>query len=295
MTWSENVLGGIGLPRFLLTDNNYCSNRYFDEDTTGYAQSLGGIFSRVNTNAKAIGEYMGEITYANDYEYVDYTYNYGASITDKNFVAMVRIQSDSNFDIAFYGDSEFGKVNIDATPLHAINVVIYAKATGQAGNNIRLRIYGTQNAAQSALLYFDDLFFSEALDNMDMTQPTESGIVFEKITSGKNEMWNGAVQEFSQRWKPNYVAMWDYLEPQYEAYRQRIAVAQNIIVMPHLDVNWGMMGIWDIDFERRYWQKRFLGHKGKMVIKGINLITGFPVLQDTGEVLYIAEDEFIIT
>jgi hypothetical protein len=282
--WDLNVLGGIDAPRFLLP-----------VDTTGYTASLPASFTRVNTNPEAIGEYMGKIEYTTDYEYVEYSYDTGVSIEDKNFVAMVRIESDSDFELCFYGNSEFGNVDFDAIVNEPSNVLIYAKASGQAGTTIRFRIYGTQNATQSALLYFDDIFLSVVNDNMDMTQPTESKLMYEKITNGKNELWNGYVQEFSKRFRPNYVAFWEWLAPQYEAYRQRIANSQIVIVMPHLDVNWGMLGIWEKGYERRYFKKRFLAHEGTMVIKGINLVTKFPVLQSAGEVLYIAEDEFIIS
>ncbi len=76
MSWDLYVLGGIDVPRFLLSDVNFCTNAYFNTDTTGWTESSGGILTRDNLQIDALGEYMGKILYANDYEYAEYEFSH---------------------------------------------------------------------------------------------------------------------------------------------------------------------------------------------------------------------------
>ncbi len=293
MSWDEFVIGGIGVPRFLLVDVNFCTNAYFNTDITGWTESSGGIFTRDATQQNALGEYMGKIEYTNDYEYVEYEYDMGTSITSKKFVLIFRAKSIADFNVAFYGSSEFG-----VTPLaHSNDINTYAvvgTATGQTGTVIKIRIYGTTVITESAELYFDDVFLSEAFNDFEMEQPQTSLLPAERITFGENFLWNGNIQQFNRRWRPGYFASWEYIDIEHEIYRQKIAAGQSVVCFPHNDVAFGFRAVWDKDFERRYFRGRFLGHAGIISLKGTQFITSLPTVQATTETLYLFDDELII-
>lgn len=292
-TWDLYVLGGIDVPRFLIGDVNFCSNPYFNTGITGWSESSGGIFSRDNIQLDALGEYMGKIEYTLDEQYVEYSYDMGVSVTGRKFFLILRSKSISDWKVAFYGNSEFGSTNF----AHSNDINTYVAivdASTQTGTTIKIRIYGTQSNVDSAELYFDDVYFSEIFNDMEMPQPQVSYMPVEKIQFGENYLWNGNIQQFSKRFRPGYFANWEYLIPEYEVYRQKIAAAQIVVCIPHKDISFGFRCIWNKDFSRKYFHNRFLGHSGIISLKGTQFITSMPTVQSTEEALYIFTDELII-
>lgn len=277
------VLGGISGPVFSKLDQNYITNRYFDEDTSGWSESFASILSRI-ADADAYGEYMGRINYSSDDEYVYWSQSLSESPYGRRFIGIVRLkasaQQDFVMEFANQDGSTFGATSFTATtePQTFFISEINDQIDATCGYAVELRIYGSDGAG-NADLYFDHAFLSEVLQRIDMPLPLTTGgeqqyLVFEKKVDGMNELWDGNVQEFGKKWRPNFFGQWDYLSRGNETKRQLISESDIIFCQPQGDIAWGFLGIWKNDFERRYAFGRFMGHRGQIMIMGVEYIVG---------------------
>lgn len=282
--WDSLVLGGTGVPRILGVDQNYCDNSYFDENTTGWGEyGTPGFFSR-EVNSDAMGEYMGKLSAPITEKYAYYSWDTGAAVNGRVFMASIRIKTDAesglSVKVALYdaSDNEIGSetVTIDTSP---VKVTVVKTAFGVTGNYVILRIYGTNGN----IVYFDDLYLTEVFGDYSFPQPTASTkLLFEKVQHGKNELLLGRIQEFGKMWRPSFYCGYEHIPTAIEIYRQEISEYTALFCIPHRDVSWGFLGIWDENFERSYSFNKFFGHRGVIKIKGIELFTHKPIYQSDG-------------
>ena len=287
MSFESLVLGGVTSPVFFKMDDNYVTNPYADQNTTGWVASGGSLVREVHSNA--YGEYMFDFSYTTDFEYAYWQEDLGAAATNKKFLASFRAVADSPQDILVQITDSTGvviKSTVFTIGETSKKYVLYGDVIGTTLNQfIQLRIYAT-DVSGTGQVNFDHVFFSEVLDTISMpSTKIQNGdpdlLKFKKIIRGKNELWDGNIQEFGKIWRPNYVGTWHHMNPTTELSRQRVAQAGRVFVLPHSDIDWGFLGIWDGDFVRRYSFNRYIGHTGNIPIKGIEYIHELP-LEITG-------------
>lgn len=293
--WSNYVLGGVDKPRILLLSDNFCANQYLNNDipdTGDWQESFASILTRA-ANANAYGEYMARINYTSDLEYAYYTYNYDSAIANKRFLLVFDAISSVAFKATFYGSSEFGSTNFNALE-NKTRCMIIADAISQTGNNISIRIYGTQSTG-NADLYFDNIMLYEVTNDYTFDQPHDSGkLIFVKDKTGDNELWNGKKQEYNVKWIPNFICNYEIINYLNEMYRQDISEADNVFCIPHKDVNWGFVGRWNEDnFTRDYAFSKYFGHRGIIDIISNEYFKNKPIKQVSSAV-YSDEQDLII-
>jgi hypothetical protein len=284
--WKADVLGGVGAPRILEIDSNWITDVYFQEGLGNWSQSTPNILTRIKMSSAYV-EFMGNISYVSDQEYIYRTYNYGSSIADKTFIFTLRIQSDYQYKISFYGSSEFGATVFSASTSTSRKTLIIT-ATGQTGNNIQIRIHGS-TITGSAMLYFDDAYFTEVLADYTFSQPQDSFMKFENRFIA-NELWTGAKQCIGDKRLPVFYAKWDYFDDTYESNRQLISEAERLFCVPHNDASFGFLGVWNKEFFRGYALDRFFGHDAIITITGEKYLLEQPAEIVEGNVWYIEDD-----
>lgn len=289
--WESLILGGVDQPRILEITNNFCTNPYANTGTTGYVKGTNGTMT-TESSSEAIGEYVIKLVFAGGGDaYIDWTHNFGSSITNKKFLGIVRIKSKFDCKIQLIGSSLISEYAITASD-YVRTFSVIAEAIGQTGNNITLRIIGTADVN----LTFDNIYLAQINNDITFPQPNESFMVFEKDVLGEQRMWNGKIQQFNFKYIPNFYCDWQVLGAGYEYQRQQISLNKILFCMPHKDVNWGFIGIFSEDFERKYSFDKFFGHNSSLAIKGIEYIYELPSIQPSssgGGSIYI-EDEDII-
>jgi len=294
--WENDVLGGVGVPRILTCSQNKCTNPYFDQDETGWTES-GGLAGRV-ANDDGWSGYMYEVDEGEQGDYVQFSWNTGAAIAGRTFVAGVRVKgnwaSTNEVAMSLRGTGEFGTKDMVLQEDTLNRNILIATSGASQGNSLVLRLSGFSDADTSLKYWFDNVFMCEVFGDYSFTQPNElSRLRFQKIVRGNNEIISGHIQEFNKYWRPHYYASWKYLDDVIEAFRQEISEEEILFCMPHTDVNWGFFGIWDGDFLRQYSFNKFFGHKGIVAIKGIEMLKEKPQYYTGEGTVYIDSEDMI--
>lgn len=278
-----DTLGGVAAPKFLLLDDNYVTNPYANVDTTGWAVTAGTLIKGAAQD-DAYGEFMFDYSYTTDFEAAYWEQDIGVVATGKTFIASFRAKLAAAGAILVEIVDDLGVVvtsQVYALTTGTQRVLLYGDAGATVlTDKIRLKIYASAGVA-TAQIFFDHVLFTEVLNEVDMPSPLivsgdQDSLKFEKEIQGKNELWDGQIQEFGKKWRPNYLARWDYLLDTNELLRQDIADSKTVFVLPHNDQNWGFHGMWDGDLLRKYAFGKYIGHKGVIGIKGIEYIYELP-------------------
>jgi hypothetical protein len=262
--WNQLVVGGIDKPRILLLDENFCENPLFTKNLDGWTVS-GATIERLE-DASAYIQYMCEVTFGGLTNYVEYVYDLGNSISNRKFMVALNVVSASDYTLVFAGDIEFGSTVITG-PKQGKSFIV-GTATGVTGTTVSFRIYGNGS------LKFDNIYFSEVFEDIEMPQPHDSGkLMFDKELAGNGKLWTGKSKEYNAKWVPSYKSEYFYLAENYEIYRQKISEAENLFVIPHMDYDYGFLGKWnEKEFERSYSFQQYDGHAGILSIKGIEFV-----------------------
>jgi hypothetical protein len=287
--WDQLVIGGIGQPRMLLLDDNMCQNPFFNIDTTGYTPSSGVTLSR-SGSADAFAEYMGKIQYTDGGTgYVDYEFNTGVAIANRQFFAFLRIKTTKDCQVALMskGAGRYMSINVLAGSDEVKSYYFVGTGFNESSSTIVLRILNYNNNEMS--IYFDKVFIGEVKNDYTFPQPNKSYMVFERDVLGENRLWDGRMQRFNAKYIPNYFCDWQCLDASYETYRQRMALNKTVFCIPHNDVSWGFFGTIMDDVERRYAFDRFFGHESSLAIKGSGFIYELPEVQSGSGTLYFED------
>lgn len=283
--WETLVLGGIDTLKIYRVSPNFVTNKYFTSGITGWADSTPSLSRIIDTDA--FGEYMGRIAYTGGLGYAFWRHTQSVNIQNRTFLATWRAKSlgEQKFKAEFaslvtgevFGTQTF---DVDEIPRKYFLVAPTTVSTNTP-HSVEIRIYGTE-VTGNADLRFDAVYFGEALEEFSFVQPKvvsgeSSFMTFEPVGFGRNELWDGEIQEFNKKWRPNYFARWDAMDVTDERFRQRIAVADLLFCIPHIDSDFGFLCRWDGDFQRRYAFGKFLAHKSLIVLKGNELVKEFPI------------------
>ncbi len=304
--FDQNVLGGVGRLRCLpINSDNFCDNRYFDSNTSGWVMVLGSAITR-EVDADAFATYMLKVASVipANIPGVGFGYNLGEAHAGKIFFAKFRAKFSSarQFKVQFFnGDGGFGETTLEGdTQIREFVVVSECLTNGSSPNyQINFLIQGAI-ANTDAPIYFhiDSLWFGEADD--DYTFPAwmeDESLTFDPVNYGGGILWNGVPVSYTQRWRPDYACRFEILNAVHESWRQYLATSQFVLVIPHDDVDWGFIGYWTKEIRRNYPFNRYIGHKSVMMFEGADYMAGgkgsLPELQAQGT-LYI-EDELLVS
>lgn len=304
--WEDQVLGGVGVPRFLILSQDQVANKFFDVNLDGYDvyvdENPSANMTRV-IDVDAFGTYMGKMTGTggNDTS-IRYRWNVGSSLLNRRFLAKFRIKlgagESSTVVIQLYNSTN-QVVEMTRVVTHEVQEIIISGTSAQAGGSpnhfIELRIHynapGSPFPDATHELFIDNLMFFEVYNDYAFPQPQTSFLGFKKITYGRNETWSGGIQEFSKRWRPFWHGEWKAIEAGFEQQRQIISQSTLVFCIPHQDVNWGFVGIWMNDeFKRKYSFERFFAHEGDIDILGTEFTVGKPIFDPSYGGIYIGDD-----
>lgn len=311
--WDNLVLGGIDKPRLLLCSDNWLSNQFFNgtnldgwtkygtngtlaivSDDEAYGSNVLHYYQETSGEPAPDAEPPIDST-LNDYilRSFDVLTLTGATNFGKKFLLSLRIKTTEDTEIII---TDNGSYSLSTTVINTENKFIdMFIATGEisvATSVIQVKIR-TLNQPDGVNIKIDNVFFSIINNDFVFKQPNQSKLVFEENIIGSNELWSGKVQKFDRKWKPIFLALWEYLGAGWENYRQLAYQSPNIYCIPHRDVKWGFLGAMVGDFERQYSFDRFFGHKSAVEIAGLQYICELPsVKSGAGDSLF--DDEIIL-
>jgi hypothetical protein len=312
----------------LICENNWCENPYFTDGFDHWDVSNAPSATIVE-DSDAYDMYMCHVTYTASNEPVDYKISLTQSALNRSFIVSLRVRSVYNtFKISFlsydeatdqyyqFGNWVFGTTNSNGTPERVTVAATVDQVKGD-GKDLRMRIFphyelpisqgqdipfgdedpfgvGELWDPDDADIYFDDVYISEVTGDFTFPQPNESKLTFEESIIGENKLWSGMVQKFNRRFSPLWEAEFDFLDVEYETYRQRLGESSAVFCMPHNDVGWGFLGYWKDDYVREYPFGRFMGHKGPIVIDGQEYFINKPEFKVNEGYIYVEEDLIIM-
>jgi len=285
--WSNLVVGGIGSPRFLVLNDNLCTNSRFISNTTGWLSSDASlIFSRV-ADVDSYSDYCGRMFWTHSIkEYVYFNVGDVGSFNNKTKV-LVNLRIKEKFYEAtnssrpikiglFYGGIELSsrEILIDG---RMKNISILFEGFTYDDNlisdtDLHLRIFTGIDFVTVGDIRFDNVTIALVKEDYQFDLPQDIYIDNEKEVTGSHELYDGKNVEYNKEWRPTFYAVWDLFTKAKETNRQRIAEASRVFVIPHIDFLWGFFAKWNDTFSVRYFNKRFLGHYSEITLIGDELL-----------------------
>lgn len=281
--WIDLVVGGVSKPRFIVVSENFCSNpRLNSGTTTGFSASSTLLTLSAYKNSYAYSEYVLRAVWSESaYEYIKYVTNFDTDLNSlESVLAAFRIWDASLEDgetkvikIALTSSSiYFKQKNIEITNKPKRVVLLADYLSNVSGTEINLRIYNGITFSSSGDMRMDDFYLMYSKGDYQMDCPQDTYLTFDKDLIGQHKLQDGKMQEYNKTWRPNYYAYYLSLSKQSEKFRQRIAEASNVFVIPHIDFMWGFFAKWSDSFDRKYTMKRFLGHESEIKLIGNELL-----------------------
>lgn len=299
--WDGLVLGGLDKPRLLLCNENWDTNPFFSDGAVGDWVKTGANGTlEVVADDNAYGSnvlhyYDAAVSAAGDYitlEFDTLTIT-GASNFGKKFIVSLRIKTGELSEVTIQDGAAYS-ISVDVNPEDDFQKIFLVTESLSSTENVIQIVINTQNQTDDFDIKIDNIFFTEVTQDLIFKQPNDSKLVFEENMIGSNELWTGKVQKFDRKFRPIFLAEWEYIGAGWEYYRQLAYQASLIFCIPHREVNWGFLGIMNGDFERQYSFKRFFGHKGGVEVMGVEYLYELPYNQSGGGGIYIDEEELII-
>lgn len=289
--WDDLILGGLDKPRMLLCTDNWDTNPYFNDNFSNWTKvGSNGTLELLNSTTaygnSVLNYYSATVSASDDYIYTEYSVfaKLATTVGTKKFIFSARIKTDELMELIITDNSSYTKT-IEIEPTNGDFIKIYTITditTASTSNVIQVRLK-TKNTPGDFSIQMDNVFFSQVTSDIVLNQPNDSKLVFKEFVLGRNELWSGKIQRFNRKWKPIFVAKWEYIIAEDEQNRQLIYQAQNIFCIPHQDVYWGFIGIMDGDLERQYSFSRFFGHTGDLEIIGTEYLMELPYAKISDE------------
>lgn len=283
---SDAVVGGVKTPRIVEIGENFCINPRLTENLDGWT-SNNAVFLPISRVAdpQAYEEYMLRIFHStSQYTFIQYTTEDVLPSYDfdvKKILVAFRIK-----DVSLNGgEQKIIKIELAAgtAPINYKEIVITNKVKRVAmvfeWNNVlgypffNLRFYNGNTFQNNGDIRIDDVYINVVIQDYNFECCDETYLTFDKTTVGQHELFDGKIQQYNKRWRPNFYAHYAVLNKKQEIYRQSIAESlNNLFIFPHIDFMWGFFGIWDENFERRYSFNKYIGHDSVIVIKGSEML-----------------------
>ncbi len=280
-----NVVGGIGKPKFVIPDEEKCTNRTFiDGDTTGWNDDDIGTPDTLSIDTDEpnfYGDYSAE---ANDTDsnvrFIRYTTTAGG----------INLKSDTMLLVFEYkvvlGNKLTVKIqdNFEAHLIQAFTLTVndnewhrYARIlitdTGAIPGNMTVRFYPTdQNPVSTGRIRITNLSIRKRLTTvLQLSQyPSKQTLAYETVDQYNHQTYLGR-KHARVGWEPMYEAYWQLMTQADEIQRQTLMGKTEFFVFPHDDVYWGFNANWDEELTIEWAKNKGVGHEGMILARGIEL------------------------
>lgn len=277
MNKADNVVGGIGKPRFVLCGDNYIENGEFEVNLTGWITVNGASQQQYATNDTDYGRYVNYIsTAAGVSSGVMTEIDYGSSLSGKSWAISYAIAGDTNQ--IFVGIEVEGilyttveAVTITNTQQYFLSKVILPQSVSGTCGHLQIRANPNHSFSLDHV--------SARLITYDLTLENPTGEFLQRWTKeirSEYELIDGRHVEYLTGWRFYTVLTYEYINKADEITRINISEADHILFFPHQDEQFFVDAIWNKEYERRYAAKVFIGHIGKVPLLGLEVVKRIP-------------------
>lgn len=292
LQFSNHVVGGIDVPRYLFVGSELSPNVSFEENTTGVSGTA--VIAREEDETSPFGDYV--LTVEDDnaaaQEYAEVTIDTGAAIAGKRFIVTAWARNDDdegdlNLWCVFQGltGTHEKQFIVDQTWWQRIVHEVVVPA-GAAGNSLTYRIYPfakVQGNAGEGKVRIDQFRCREILDEITMPLPTPGGErqMWRRENQSEANLINGQNREYRLGMRYFYEANYHErpLTAAQEVNRSKIINSQNdILLFPHQDSATCYLVKWDREYERSWgFGIAPFGHAGDVYVQGLELLPELPI------------------
>jgi hypothetical protein len=274
--WSQLVLGGVGKPRFLILDDNLVTKMSIDINDGWFMSDVVNLNLEQVADPDSYHSFMLRAwhTTGNHFAFYNHTFStgtIGGKVLLLNFRAKSPLQG--SFKVALYDSGDLiDEIDFPLTERIQFYSVVFSVPETNTDNTLQIRFYPSTEEGEGDL-YFDNVHMAEVQGDITLPQPNNSYVRFEKKSRMFGELYSEMPYEVEKRYRPHYHAFYYALERLDEVSRQAISEAKKVYVFPHIDSNFGFLGVWDKEFERKYSFNRFFAHESIIPIKGMFSLT----------------------
>jgi len=291
LKWSENVVGGMDKPRYLLCGPELSPNISFEDDLTGISGSI-GAYERALDETSHFGDYVLTVEDDSDMaqEYVDITISTGTAIAGKRFIvtAWVRNDDDDNDQAVwtlFEGLSDTHEKQFvcdgEWRPLIVHEVLVPGDASG---TDLVYRIYpfgkSTGDEGQGKIR-IDNFKCREVLEHFEMPLPQRGGQkqMWSREYQSRHDLVDGRKKSYLRGMRYFYEARYEQMTAANEVLRSKtMNTSMEILFFPHRDAPVCYFVEWDRDFERTWaYGVAPFGHETNIDLAGTEVL---PLLPD---------------
>jgi hypothetical protein len=301
MSFSGNVLGGVGVPRYYLLSEDLITNGSMEDDDNAdsipdsWAAGGGATVAQVNDTTTVFGDYVLSVE-DNNIGAIEWVTQTGLTmpsgdINGKSLLAAIWVKEISGTpggNIHVYIKDNGGALAGTASPASSyttsswslIWIPINNLFSLAGSSNFSIEIFPTNTTASNlGKQYYDNIQVFEIEDTIELAEPTEyRGQGWDKeLQTGRQRLIDGSYKEYIDGWRFRCECVWEYMDTTDEADRQLIADHDGLIgFMPHNDVEWGQVCLWDGHLNREYFFNRFVGHTSAIPLVGTEIMGSKP-------------------
>ncbi len=291
LKFSDHVVGGIDVPRFLLVGPELSPNVSFEENTTGVSGTA--VIAQAEDESTPFGDYVLTIEDDNAaaQEYAEITINTGAAIAGKRFIVTAYAANDAsegdlNIWCVFQGLSGTHEAQfvLDQIWWQRIvhEVIVPADASG---NNLVYRIYPfakAQGNAGEGKMRLDHFRCRQILEEFELPLPPPGAErqMWRKENQSEVVLNNGLARDYRLGMRYFYEASYDErpLTAAQEVLRAKIInTVYDIIFFPHRDSPTCYYVKWDKEYERTWgFGVAPFGHGANVDLQSLELLPELP-------------------
>jgi hypothetical protein len=303
MSFSGNVLGGVGYPRFYLLSEDMVSNGSMEDDDNsdnlpdGWTAGGAGSINRVADTSTIFGDYVMNLIDAsvgangwaqssvmdlpsgediNGHELLVSMWVKLITGTPNPGGLIVYVYNSSNILV---GNEEV--VAIIGTTWQQLWIPVRPLVSLTGDTDLYITILPTRGGvSELANYYVDNVQVFEVNDTVDISvepQEYQAQGWDKQLQTGRQTLIDGSLKEYVHGWRYRCEIGYDLLTAADEVLRQSIADHDGLIgFMPHIDTAWGQICLWNGALDRTYWLNRFLGHTSAIPLIGAELMNEKP-------------------
>lgn len=288
--WEGNVVGGVDVPRFVLCDGDqFVTNGEFEADTTGWSDAPGAgpgdsaSLLRVGDPLSPFGDYVLRLTAAGDGDPNEYSYTEvetDASMAQKTFVVTFWARADQ---IGATARCEAYSWVPQVTNIFLIEdlernkykqyAFVFTWYWGMHRTAFKLKFFARNGSGESGYLYIDRVKCYEVTNDITtMPQPNYDEYRYMRQVQAKTVMADGRIKTYVLGWRFGASLDYQFLTAAEEILRAQISEADLMVFWPHVDCPFCVTARYSSDrYLRQYFQGRYLGHQGKIVLEGVDV------------------------
>lgn len=290
---SSLVVGGIGKHAFYIIDGydliTPANNRSFEISIGDWSYNGSSVISRVSDSDTQFGNYCLKIVDDDGgaEEYAQWTYQLPTgTLEDKTYAVYFWAKGDGIQDanIQLYSDSanpyeELGNLDIGLTTLWKPYIAVFTANAAADGSTVYLRFKpysSTGGAAATGTMYIDNVHMYGIKLSYQLKQATKFKQKWNQQVTAEYLTANKDVKAYMAGSLYTAELDWDYLEPPEELVKHKVYAAKQLLFKPHMDYNWAILVKSSGANERDYFHNRYIGHVGKISLKGLEMLESDP-------------------